>query len=74
MTKSNFKYSYDVISVTSSPTLPKNVTKITSQKFFQFSPLPIKISGYASDLGLIIWWFLKKAVLVLKKWSWSWKN
>jgi len=25
-------------------------------------------------LGLIIWWSLKKAVLVLKKWSWSWKN
>jgi len=30
------KYSYDVI------------TKITSQKFFQFRLLPIKISGYAS--------------------------
>jgi len=26
-------------------TSPKNVTKITSQIFFQFGPLPIKISG-----------------------------
>jgi len=51
-----------------------NVTKITSQKFFQFGPFPIKISGYAIGLGLIIWWSLKKAVLVLKKWSWSWPN
>jgi len=48
-------------------TLPKNVTKIASQIFFQFGPLPIKISGYASGLGLIIWLSLKKAVLVLKK-------
>jgi len=38
------KYSYDVINITS----PKNVTKIMSQKFFQFGPLPIKISGYTS--------------------------
>jgi len=37
--------------------------------FFQFGPFPIKISGYASGLALIIWWSLKKAVLVLKKWS-----
>jgi len=58
------KYSYDVISATSSPLRP--------QKFFQFGPLPIKISGYASGLGLIIWCSLKKAVLVLKKWFWSW--
>jgi len=35
----------------------------TSQKFFQFGPLSIKISGCASGLGLIIWW----SVLVLKK-------
>jgi len=41
-------------------------------KFFQIGPLPIKISGYASGLGLIIWWSLKQAVLVLKKWSWCW--
>jgi len=34
----------DVITITS----PKNVTRITSQIFFQFGPLPIKISGYAS--------------------------
>jgi len=26
----------------------QNFTKITSQIFFQFGPLPIKISGYAS--------------------------
>jgi len=39
------KYSYDVISVTSSPLHHQNnVTKI-----YQFGPLPIKISGYASD-------------------------
>jgi len=30
------------------------VTKIMSQQFFQFGPLPVKISGYASGLGLII--------------------
>jgi len=35
------------------------------QKFFQFKPLPIKTSGYASGLGLIIWWSLKKR-------SWFW--
>jgi len=51
----------------------RSVPKITSQIFFQFGPLSIKISGYVSGLGLIIWWSLKKAVLVLKKWSWSWK-
>jgi len=38
----------DVITITSL----KNVTKITSQKFFQFGPLPIKISACASGLGL----------------------
>jgi len=38
----------DVITITSR----RNVTKITSLKFFQFGPLPIKISGYASGLGL----------------------
>jgi len=57
MTKSNFKNSYDVISVMSLP-------KITSKNIFQY---PITITGYASGLGLIIWWSLKKAVLVLKK-------
>jgi len=40
----------DVITITS----PTNVTKITSEKFFQFGPLPIKISVYSSGLGLII--------------------
>jgi len=45
---------------------PRNVTKIPSRKFFQFGSLSIKISGYASGLELIIWWSLKKAVLVLK--------
>jgi len=39
-----------VITITS----PRNVTKITSQNFFQFRPLPIKIFGYASGYGLII--------------------
>jgi len=68
MRKSNFKFSYDVISVTSSPLRHRK----TSQKFFRFGPLSIKISGCDSGLGLIIWWSLKKVVLVLKKWSWSW--
>jgi len=36
-------------------------------KFFQVGPLRIKISGYASGLGLIIWWSLKIR-------SWSWKS
>jgi len=31
---------------------PKNLTKITLQKFFQFGPHPIKISGYASEARL----------------------
>jgi len=44
----------------------KNFTKITSQKFFQFGPLSIKISGCDSGLGLIIWWSLKK-----RSWSCS---
>jgi len=45
VTKSELqKNSYDVITITSA----KNVTKITSQFFFQFELLPIKISGYAS--------------------------
>jgi len=39
----------------------------TSSKFFLYGPLPIKISGYASGLKLIIWWSLKKQ-------SWSWKS
>jgi len=52
-----------IITITS----PKNITKITSQKIFQFGPLPIKISGYASGLELIIRWSLKKR-------SWSWKS
>jgi len=47
--------------------ITENVTKITSQKIFQFGLLPIKVSGYASGLGLIIWWSLKKR-------SWSWKS
>jgi len=58
--------SYDVITITS----PKNVIKITSQKFFQFGPFPIKISGYASSLGINNLMVFKKVVLVLKKWSW----
>jgi len=58
MTKSSFKK----LTITS----PNNVTKITSQIFFQFGPLLIKISGCASGHGLIIWWCLKKAVLVWK--------
>jgi len=45
-------------------TSPRNITKITSQKFFQFGPLPIKISGYAWVNNLMV---LKKAILVLKK-------
>jgi len=32
----------------------KNVTDVTLQFFFQFGPHPIKISGYASGLELII--------------------
>jgi len=40
--------SYDVITITP----PRNVSTLTSQKIFQFGPLPIKISGYASGLGL----------------------
>jgi len=57
MTKSNFKiwlwhHFSNVITITSS----RNVTKITSQKIFQFKLLQIKISGYACSLGLIIWW------------------
>jgi len=40
-------------------------------KNFQFGPFQIKISGYVSGLGLIIWWSFKEAVSVLKKWSWS---
>jgi len=36
-------------------------------KFFHFGALPIKISGYASGLGFIIWWSLKKRF-------WSWKS
>jgi len=31
-----------------------DVITITSQKIFQFGPLPTKIFGYASDFGLII--------------------
>jgi len=48
-------YSYDVISVTSSPLrYRKNVTKIMSQLVFEIGLLSIKISGCASGLGLII--------------------
>jgi len=48
MTKLNFKNSYDDISVTSSPLRSrKNITKITSQFFFNLA-LSINISGYAS--------------------------
>jgi len=51
VTKSNFKkINYDVILVTKSITSPKNVTKFF---YFGLSPLPIKISGYASDCTLI---------------------
>jgi len=28
---------------------PKNITKINVARFFYFGPLPIKISGYASE-------------------------
>jgi len=44
MTKSNVKNSYDVISVMSSPLRHLNYVTI----FFQFGPLPIKISGFVS--------------------------
>jgi len=45
MTKSNFKNSYDVISVTLPPIRHQNNVTI----FFQFAPFPqIKICGYAS--------------------------
>jgi len=53
----------DVITIT----LSKNVTKLTSQKFFQFGPLSIKISGCASGLGLIILMVFKKSCLGLEK-------
>jgi len=49
MTKSNFlkkilrRHFSDVII----NTLPKNVTKLTSQDFFHFGFFPIKISAYA---------------------------
>jgi len=52
---------------------PRSVTKMTSQKFFQFGPLPFKISGYAQNFWLRQWSWVnnlivfKKAVLVLKK-------
>jgi len=49
ITKSSFKkISYDTISVTSS--LLRH--QLTSQDFY-FGPLPIKISGYASDCNVI---------------------
>jgi len=48
------KFSYDVISVASSPLRHRNdVTKITSQNFYLLDPPPIKISGYASGLNYI---------------------
>jgi len=48
------KISYDVIFIT----LPKNVTKITSQNFSISAPLPlIKISGYASASNCVVDWY-----------------
>jgi len=48
-------YSYNVTLVTSSPLRHrKNVTKITSQKFFQFGPFPIKNSGYTSAAQYVL--------------------
>jgi len=53
-----FEADYDEIElqniVMTSFTKKRHQNKVT--KFFQFGPLPIKISGYASGLGLIIWW------------------
>jgi len=49
MTKSNFKISYDRISVASLSLLrhrKRHQSNVT--RFFYFVPLPIKISGYAS--------------------------
>jgi len=44
-----------------------NFTNIFSNLSPSQSKFLVKISGCASGLGLIIWWSLKKAVLVLKK-------
>jgi len=63
MSNSNFKIKLwrhfsDAITIMS----PKNVTKITSQIFFQFGPLPIKISGYASVVQV----YKAESLLILK--------
>jgi len=39
--------------------------QLNTKMLFQFGPLTIKIFGYASGLGLIIWWSLKKSGLSL---------
>jgi len=47
MMKSNFKDSNDVITITP----PKNVTKITAQKFFQFGSTKSKFLATPVVLG-----------------------